>query len=322
MNLLTTSSMASFRRCPRHYYHRYELGLTRISTGTALRVGTAFHLAMELRGKGATMEEASESATSLMADLPYELETLRQLIAAYWWRYSIDTLKMFDIERVFRMSLTNPETGKNSKSFQLAGKIDAIAQLPDGRMAIVEYKTAGEDISPDSNYWLRLRCDPQISLYVVAGRYLGYDISTVIYDVTRKPTISPFTATPQEKRKYTKQGTLYANQREHDETPDEFGLRLVSDISERPDYYFQRREVPRLHDDLREFAIDAWNQAKQMYEAKKHGRWFRNVSRFTCDGCEFADICLNCVQVNPEYPPSGFERHNNKHRELGDIQND
>ena len=326
-DLLTSTRLTTSRRCPRQYYYRYELGLSRIRTSDPLRLGAAFHRGLELRNKGTDTREAVEGAIAGYVNIPdwaepyewqVECETVCLLLAGYSWRYGNDDVKVIASEQTFEMPLLNPETKRYSRTFRLAGKIDGIAELPDGRIVVLEDKTAGEDISPDSNYWLRLRCDLQLSQYVLGARWLGYDVSTVLYDVTRKPTIAPLRATPPEKRKYTKAGVLYAKQREQDEAPADFGDRLLEDMGKRPDFYFQRREAPRLEDELADFQLELWQQAKQLIEARRYGRWYRNVGRFTCDYCEFVDLCLQGVKVEVDTPPSGFEFLSNVHPELGE----
>lgn len=328
LELLTSTRLATQRRCPKKHHLRYELGLSRIRTAQPLRLGAAFHRGLELRGIGACADEAISQAVAGYEDVPdwadsydwqVECETVKNLLAGYFWRYENDDIQIVEVERTFEMPLINPHTGRASRTFALAGKIDAIVRLPDSRLAVLEYKTAGEDIGPNSDYWLRLRYDPQISLYVLGARALGYfDVATVLYDATRKPTISPLRATPPDKRKYKKDGELYANQRETDETPEDFGARLLNDIADRPDFYFQRREVPLLDDELAEFQAELWHQAKQLLEARRHGRWFRNVSKFTCGTCEFADLCLSGVRVTPGVAPSGFQILDDVHPELSE----
>ena len=90
----------------------------------------------------------------------------------------------------------------------------------------------------------------------------------------------------------------------------------LADIAERPDYYFQRREVPRLEDELAEFQLELWQQADQLRESQRRGRWFRNVGRMTCGFCEFSELCLNSIRVNPDVPPGGYEVLPSAHPEL------
>jgi hypothetical protein len=308
---LSATRLSALRRCLRQYFLRYEVGLTRIRKATPLRVGGAFHHGLELYRTGLSGELAIQRATSDYESIPdwadptdwaVERETLRALLLGYYWRYGSDNVEHVAVEQTFEVPLVNPDTAAPSRSFTVAGRLDGVVRLPDGRLAVNENKTAGENISPDSEYWLRLRCDGQISLYVLAARACGYDVATVLYDVTRKPTI----------------------RLRQKETPEQYGQRLLADIGERPDYYFQRREVPRLEDDLAEFQAELWQQAQLILETRRRAArlddpsraWFRNVSRMTCGYCEFADLCLNAVRVDPANPPSGYEMLDDPHPEL------
>jgi len=308
---LTATATSSLRRCPRQHYLRFELGLSRIRKATPLRFGGAFHYGLELYRSGLSRDLAIETACCDYATCPewadptgwaVEREALAALLAGHFWRYQDDDIEQVAVEQTFEIPLINPDTGAASRTFVVAGKIDGIVRLPDGRLAVLEYKTAGEDVSPDAEYWLRLRCDGQISLYVLAARALGHDVATVLYDVTRKPTIRLRKA----------------------ETPEQYGERLLKDIGDRPDYYFQRREVPRLEDELAECRAELWQQAQLILETRRRAArlpdpsraWFRNVSRLTCGYCEFSGLCLGAVHIDPANPPSGYEVLADPHPEL------
>jgi len=96
------------------------------------------------------------------------------------------------------------------------------------------------------------------------------------------------------------------------ETPEEWGERLLEDIGTRPDYYYQRREIPRLEDDMIAFQCELWQQSKVLLEAAKHHWHFRSVDKFTCGFCAYRAPCLSGAyepdSVDPETPPSGFVR--------------
>jgi len=343
--LLTNSRMSCARTCRRKHYLMYEVGLRRIRSADALRFGSGFHLGLDVKGKGATDEEAIEKATAGYDICPqwanpddWELERviLATMLAGHFWRYSQDNLQFIATEQQFRMPIVNPETGARSRTFEAAGKIDGIVTLQDGRQAVLEYKTTSDDLAPESDYWLRLRCDGQISLYVLAARHAGFRVDTVLYDVTRKPTIRPkliptldihgkkIVIDTAGQRVFKKDGSPRESASEKDgwvvqqtrETPAQFGERLLQDIGERPDFYFQRREVPRLQAELDEFEAELWQQAQAIRDSQLSGRWFKNVSALTCDFCEYKDLCLNSVAVNPASPPAGFEIVANVHQEL------
>lgn len=334
---LTHTRLLTLRKCPKQHQLRYELGLvpTR-DAGAPRRMGSAFHTGQEAHNRGADDAGVMEAALAGYETCPtyadaqdwgVERETVRTLLAGHLWRYSADNVEVIAVELPFDIPLINPDTGAASRTFTLAGKIDAIIRLSDGRLAVLEYKTAGEDITPDSEYWLRLRCDSQISQYVIAARAIGYDIACVMYDVTRKPTIKPLAVPLLDEqglkivldaagnRVVKKDGTPRQSASTADgyilqtrtESPEEFGARLLNDIGDRPDYYYQRREVPRLEDELTAYQLEVWQQAQQLMAAQRCGRWFRNVGRWSCGYCDYANLCLNNISVQPGTAPGGYE---------------
>jgi hypothetical protein len=361
---LTSTRLGSLRKCPRLHFFRYVLGFSRIRTATPLRFGNGFHYGRELHNTGMEAELAVETALCDYSTCPtwadptewaVERETLKALLTGHFWRYGQDNIEIVAVELSFEIPLVNPDTGAISRKFTLAGKIDAIVRLADGRLAVLEYKTAGEDISPESEYWLRLRCDGQISQYVLAARALGYDVATVLYDVTRKPTIQPrqipllddqgrkivLDASGQRvlRQNILKNGEPGKGHGEpmqganaekgwilqtRPETPEEYGQRVLTDIESNCDQYFQRREVPRLEDELTEYRAELWQQSQHLMELHRRAAklpdparaHFRNVSKMTCGQCEFSNICLNGIRVDPACPPAGYQVLQDVHPEL------
>lgn len=288
--LLTASRMTALLACPRKHYLRHEIGLVTETPSMALRFGSAFHKAMEERWNGASYEDALAKAIE-SADKFTEIEvaTLSGLLAGYYARYSgeIEIVAHVQPEIQFRFQLDR------SRSFEAAGKIDGLGQLVDGRICLIEHKTSGEDISPDSDYWMRLRFNPQIYQYVDAARQLGYDVQTIIYDVTRKPSIRQ------------KQG----------ETAEQYASRLAADTQERPDFYFARREVSVMEDDLTQFTEQRLNLGKMILHFRASAKrqknaewaWPRNCNGITCRMCEYSGFCLANVSVDVNQPPAGFK---------------
>lgn len=359
MEILTQSSLRCFRTCPRQYQYRYEMRLGRERTAQPLRFGSAFHLGLEIRqtlgDEAAAIEQAAAGYDVVPGwadpfDWAVERETLRALLAGHFWFYGEDNVEVVKTEGAWEIPLENPETRAISRTYALAGKIDKIVRMPDGRLAVMEYKTSGEDISDDSDYWPRLRCDAQISAYVYAARKRGHDVQTVLYDVTRKPEISPKLLPVLDdngrkivvdadgnrclKSNILKSGKPGAGHgdpyesvpadkkdagwqlRTTRETPEQFGQRLLADIGNRPEFYFARRDIPRLQTDLDEFAEEVFQQSQQLHQSRKRGLWFRNVSPMTCRSCSFASICLQGVKVDPATPPAGFVVLDDAHPEL------
>jgi hypothetical protein len=310
--LLTHSRLSCFRACPRKHYLRYERKLRPVETSEALRVGSAFHYALECDAKGLDagvgIDERLENA--------YDRAIVAAMYSAHKTRWADYSIEIVATEQPFRIPLVNPDTGAPTPIWDLAGVLDKIVRLADGRLALMEYKTTSLDFTPGADYWTRLHLDPQLSIYVIAARKLGHDIQTVLYDVTRRPSLRPLKATPEDKRKYKADGTLYANQRAIDETPEEFAARVSAAIAEDPSKYFARIEIARLDQDLEDCAGEIWQQQQSIREAQRTNRWYKNPSSCFDFGrsCEYLPICSGCG-LNGGIPP-GFTQVDNVHPEL------
>ena len=296
MKKLTNSQRNTFARCHRAYKFSYVDLMRPVATKDALAFGTAFHALLEQYWSGKEIVlEGDES--------DYTLWTLKALMDGYiskWQVSDSDKYEHVAAEVGFEAPLMNPETGGTSKTWVLAGKIDAIArEKATGKMVIVEHKTTGQDIGPGSDYWRKIPIDGQVSGYYVGAQANGYEVSNCLYDVIRKPTIKPLKATPPEKRKYNKDGSLSKTCRELDETQQEWYERLKADIAERPDYYYARLQVARSEGDLMEYLFDMWAVAREISDAERLDRWSRNPQSCSVFGtCEYFDVCTGCASLD------------------------
>jgi hypothetical protein len=278
-----------FASCHRAFKFCYEDLKRPIKTSDALNFGTAMHQLLECYWLNAEAEFPN-------VDDEYTAMTLKALFEGYrnrWEEYDRNTYETICTERAFKAPLMNPETGGISKTFHLAGKIDALAkEKATGKVVIVEHKTTGQDIGPGSDYWRKLPIDGQVSGYYVGAEAIDYPASKCLYDVIRKPTIKPLKATPEDKRKYNKDGSLSKACRENDETPDEWYERLSADIASRPDYYYARIEISRSDNDLLEYLFDMWAVSREIADAQRMNRWSRNPQACSVYGtCEYFGVC-------------------------------
>jgi hypothetical protein len=202
------------------------------------------------------------------------------------------SLKTVAVEQEFRIPLVNPETGAESKTWQLAGKLDGLVRDEQGRLFVLEHKTSSADIGPGSDYIARLRLDGQVSMYLRAAREMGHgEPAGVLYDVIGKVALRPYKKSAEIKLK--KDGTPYANCRLEDETPDEYRARVAEHIAANPDDYFQRVTVVRLEDELREFERELWQMGSIMRDAVRTGIAPRNPDACSRYGsmCSFWPVC-------------------------------
>lgn len=110
-------------------------------------------------------------------------------------------------------------------------------------------------------------------------------------------------------------GRLYANLREHDETLDEYRLRVREDIGNNPDKYYQRGIVVRLEEEERDAAFDVWAVGREIRESQLANRWPRNPN--ACDSfgslCQYFDVCTKTASIDD---PLRFRTSDKAHEEL------
>lgn len=110
-------------------------------------------------------------------------------------------------------------------------------------------------------------------------------------------------------------GKLYANLRDRDETPEEYYLRLLTDIRDRPEFYYARGDVVRLEQDEIEHSHDLWHQARIMREmelAKRAPRHLGSCKRFG-RFCNYFPVCSRLTTIET------FPIAEDKHEELKEI---
>lgn len=361
-DILTSSSTGTARNCLRKYRLAYGYGIRRKQDAKPLVIGTAGHKIIEMHERmkaigflGTAEELAADAITMGLADYDatrptdpekiYDWEidrvTVATLCAAYFWRWAeVDAgVEVIATELQFQIPLINPESGRSSRTFDLAGKIDNIIRRTDsGRIGIRDHKFIGQDLAPESDYWRKLKIDQQMSIYFDAADHLGHRPDFIELDAIRKPTISPkgIPLTDEQgvkvvldrdgNRVRTKDGKKWRESglaeegytlQTRPETPEEFGERLRQDIGERPDFYFARREFARLDAEREEAAFDLWQTGEIIRECAAKDRWPRNTGHcFGFGRCQFFNLCTGGFKPETDELPEEFERVANPHREL------
>ena len=317
--ILTHSSRKTFQGCPRKYKLSYVDGYRPTEEREALFFGKLFHAGLEAWSKsGRDLSAAKKAVWDQMQEAEnadeYLYAKISALLGGYHRRYKDEALVLVAAEQAFRTPILNPETAQESKLYVNEGVIDRIV-MDDGRHKILETKTTVDDIAPDSDYWRLLSIDPQISNYYLGATALGYTVESCIYDVIRKPSLRPYKATPLEARKYTKDGKLYANQRENDETPEEYYNRLCIDIAQDADKYYARQEIPRSKSDLSEAMFDTWHTAQTIHFYELKDKWPRNTNSCvtTYGKCPYLNVCLGMASIEDE---ALFKKVEDVHPEL------
>lgn len=332
---LSVSRMNCWNTCQLKHLYAYDYGVRAAQDGEALVFGTAFHKAMEMRAKGANVQQAFEAGLNTAKDWDeFVVAKLQAAVAAYFEVYTDDLIASMSPEIEF----TYPIEG--TRTFEAAGKIDGIATLKDGRTALVEHKTTSEPIEDaDASYWKRLRLNFQLCRYVKGAEATGHKIETVIYDVFKKPALKPSESIKDvdengipfvvdangnrcikkdgqpKKSADTAKGERYLT---HAETPEEYGERLLADMLARPGFYFQRREVTVTDEQLAAFALAEMQMARQIISVRADARdavkkglpecaaFMRNVGHLTCPYCDYENLCMAGRTIKPGEVPDGF----------------
>jgi hypothetical protein len=187
----------------------------------------------------------------------------RALVKAYAerWRGTI-TIEQVDVPFRVRMGAVD-----------VVGELDAIGFLHEKkRRVILELKTTSKDISIGSDYWRTIsQVDPQATIYLKAADTLGLSEPFLLWDAARKPAL-----------KHGKK-----------ETEAEFENRVMEDIAENLDYYFQRAEIVRSEEEHESSIRDMNGTVHLMDVTRMLGRAPRNVDAcFTFHRpCDFLPVC-------------------------------
>jgi hypothetical protein len=295
MDLLTNSRLKSFRTCARKHFYEYVQGYRSVADAAALAFGTLTHTCLEAYWIARQIGGRSETWLGVALDTipadcdPFTVARLRPMLIGYAESWASFECEVLAVEREFRLPLINPRSGCPSRTWVLAGKLDLVLRLPDGRIAVVDHKTSSESIEVGSDYRRRLTMDGQLSQYWRGCESLGWPVDVAIWDVLGKPALKPAKATASPK--YKADGSLYANMRAADETADEFEIRIAEAIAADPARYFARIEVQRLETEREQYDANVWHLATVMREAKEYGADIYNPDACLRPRCQFIEVC-------------------------------
>lgn len=332
IEVITKSRLATYATCQRLHDLQYNQGYRALVPRELADFGSLIHAGLDAWWNAHMPSEPPLPGIALhkamMALAAYRLEQAptiddfamakaELMMAAYdaRWALSMAEFEVLGVEEEFVVVLPG------RKRLRIAGKIDKrVRKRSDGTNWFVEHKSTGADLSAGATYWQKLRLDPQVSIYHMGMRELGYEPAGCIYDVLDRPGQKPLLATPVELRKYTKAtakepSRLYANQREADETVDEYKARIAALVLANPDAYFARAEVVRLESEIEESLKDVTEMALQIRTGALTGVSPRNPAAcfMWSRPCDFLDVCGSMAQLTDE---TRFRRLANVHPEL------
>lgn len=169
------------------------------------------------------------------------------------------------------------------------------------------------------------------------GMFYGKDqITGVYYDVYHKPGIKPKKLTQADSKQFVEDGKYCNGEFEWSinndprrgyvnsvpveiepgkkggtfaikETAEMYGARLLQDMTERPEFYFARKEITFSDEVADRFEKEIFNLHTTMRLMKNNDSWYCNESH--CEAtykCDYIDICYNGLNVETDPLPAGL----------------
>ena len=134
-SVLTYSALNTFRNCPRKYKHRYVECLRPREKAEALSFGGVIHGAIEMwyRQAGddnrlwAVLDYVDGQFPQREHDQAQKAawQLARAMVTGYAARYPSEDFEVVEVEKTFTGEIRNPDTGRPSQTFVIAGKADA-----------------------------------------------------------------------------------------------------------------------------------------------------------------------------------------------------
>lgn len=235
------------------------------------------------------------------------------------------------VEQMYQAPLYNPATNAQSRTFSMAGKLDVMASI-NGRQFIIDHKTTSQDIEdPNAPYWRQLVIEGQVNHYYLLQWVNGVKPDGAVWDVIRKPSISPKKLSKADLAgvvaRQTYCGarmsidTLTSLQTSDRETLEMYEARLAHDCTvERPGWYFQRKPIQRMNHEIHEYARELWEHSQEILHTRQRQKETkalppRNSGACLLYGspCKFLGICSGHDSPNSDR----WQPKRQIHNELG-----
>ena len=280
-------------------------------------------------------------------DWAAERAILLTSFCVYQAYYAEQQLEVVATEQKFEIPLMHPRIGMpvNPKLAVVTGRMDSIVKF-NSNLCVLERKSTSSDISEGAEYWNLLRKNEQVSIYALALRNMQEQFpgsqGNTLYDVWRKPQIEPKLLSEADYKKFwqthqycgqeftvedsVKDGVqiaIFVNKESAEikplakgltirETSGMFAARLQETMTADPAKYFQRREIARTEQEIREFEKELFSVYTAMRIFGEESCYFSNPH--SCKSpypCEFIGVCYGVgaesVTADSE-PPAGFRR--------------
>lgn len=295
---LSASSIRTFMSCRRRYWFQYVERLQPLVRETPLSFGSAVHAGLEF-----LFNSRSNNPERIMAAIKesYSAQELEEsgnnpdlalrAVLAYDRNVPWNTWRMLAVEPWFEVSVGHGR--------RLRGRWDGLVEV-NGSLFVLEHKTVAGGVSERALH--HLLWDMQAGLYILAAREKGLNVQGILYDFIPKPTIEPLLATPAEKRKYTKEGKLYGNQRDTDETKEAY-MDRVDEWYDANKAGFIQHIVQRNQNQIDALVGQIMQLATDIRVCENNEAYYMNPSACAVLSCPYQGVCL---EDTPEAREANF----------------
>jgi hypothetical protein len=317
-----------FRNCRKACDWRYFQELVPLEKAPSLMFGSVIHQCLELWHKKRSLElvfdHIDRTYLNRTADgaAKADWHLARAMMAGYARIYPEENFEVIALEQEFSGPIINPETGAESRSFVLSGKIDGIVRMNNSHY-LLEHKTASQI---NAGYLDRLWTDFQIILYSwYAEKYLGYKIDGVIYNILAKAKLKQSQGETEAEFEVRRSALIAKSKtgrssakRKMPEADEDFQRRLTEKYSDPQMFHREMLFISR--DQFKELQAELWELSQAMLEARRRNAFYRNTSYcFQYNRpCPYYALCTS--NGNPNVIANLYERRP-PHEELDHNQN-
>lgn len=301
LKAISWSELKTFQRCPKQWEYKYDQRLVPKQKTRPLYLGSWVHAALETHYKVGDWrighQEYVNDYNKLFEEEREQLETKRgkrgkplpeivtAIVKSYLWYYRDDGWTTHATEQAFEVDTPLKIDGKIQR---LQGIIDLIVEDREGRLWVVDHKTAGT--IPDAGAFHAM--DPQLMLYPWAAKKAwDLDLAGIIYNYVKSkpPTVPQLTKKTREisrRKVVTDYPTLYRFLRANGYDPNDFRDALLPLRKKSP--FLRRYRLPREAFVTKEILRDALSTAKHIREDKRR---YRVITKDCASMCPYHDLC-------------------------------
>ena len=298
---VTYTQLSTFRNCRRACQWRYVRELAPLGKTPALQLGSLAHRALQQwhqTGDLASVLRLLDNACPTRGCDDGQRQgwhLVRAMMRGYAARYAEESFRVIALEAPFTMPVRNPATGRRSRRFHLAGKVDGLVE-EHGQYFLLEHKTTSH---LDGDYLERLWMDMQICLYSrVLSIIHGIPLAGVIYNIIGKAQLKQGKGETEEEFLLRKAELLAKNKsgktsatRKEPESDAAFQERLRAKYDDPA--MFHREVILFTPDQYAELDAELWELTRQYQDALKRDAFYRNTAQCFSYGrpCVYYPLC-------------------------------